>query len=360
MQTEQYWQAVLNRDIHADGTFVYAVRSTKVYCNPSCPSRRPRREHVVFFTSPTDADQAGFRPCRRCQPDDTTTGEPHVAIVQRVCAYIEAHLDEPLTLAVLGQEVAMSPYHLQRIFKRVMSITPHQYAEACRLRQLKARLKDGEDVTTAMYDAGYGSSSRLYERGPAQMGMTPGIYRRGGQGMRIHYTVVTSLLGRLLVAATEKGICFVSLSQSSRSQDDKKLIAALRTEYPAAEIMEDGTGFAECVDVLLRHLQGQHPHIDLPVDVQATAFQWRVWTELRAIPYGETRSYGEIAQALGDAKKARAVAQACAHNPVALVIPCHRVVRGDGDTGGYRWGSELKQHILAQEQEQTSRVSNPI
>ncbi|HZR39606.1 MAG TPA: methylated-DNA--[protein]-cysteine S-methyltransferase, partial [Ktedonobacteraceae bacterium] len=242
----------------------------------------------------------------------------------------------------------MSQYHLQRIFKRIMGITPHQYADACRLQQFKARLKENAKITTAMYEAGYGSSSRLYERAPVRLGMTPGAYQRGGRGMNIAYTIVNCQLGRLLVAATEKGVCAVSLGDT-----DEVLEAALMSEYPAAQIRRDGSDLQQWVQALLSYIDGQQPHLELPLDIQATAFQWRVWQELQAIPYGQTRSYGEIAQALGDPHKARAVAQACASNPVALVIPCHRVVRGNGDRGGYRWGAERKQRLLAQEQLET-------
>ncbi|HTK10735.1 MAG TPA: bifunctional DNA-binding transcriptional regulator/O6-methylguanine-DNA methyltransferase Ada [Ktedonobacteraceae bacterium] len=345
MQEDFYWQAVMSRNSQADGTFVYAVRSTGIYCNPSCPSRRPKREHVLFFPLPADAEQAGFRACRRCQPQLTPPGEAQVAMVQQVCSYIESHLEEPVTLATLGSLVNMSPFHLQRIFKQSMGISPHQYAEACRLKKLKTRLREGETVTSALIEAGYSSTSRLYERSQAHLGMTPNRYRSGGQNMLIRYTLVTSPLGRLLVAATEKGICFVSLGDS-----DELLEEALFQEYPAAEIVCDGQQLADWVTALLHHLEGEQPHLSLPLDVQATAFQWRVWRELQAIPYGETRSYGEIAQALGDKKKARAVAQACATNPVALAVPCHRVIRENGAPGGYRWGSERKERLLAQEQ----------
>ena len=344
MHEDSYWQAVQARDSRSNGTFVYAVRSTGIYCNPSCPSRRPKREQVVFFPQPEAAEQAGFRPCRRCRPSDTAVQEPHTELVQHTCRYIETHLESPLTLAALSSEVNMSPYHLQRVFKRVMGITPRQYAEARRLGQLKAQLKEGESVTKALYEAGYNSSSRLYERAPAQLGMTPTAYQRGGQGKRIDYTIVDSSPGRLLVAATERGVCAICLGDS-----DAALESALLAEYPAAEIHRDGTHLSQWVDALLSHLNGQQPHLDLPLDVQATAFQWRVWEELRNIPYGSTRSYSEVAKALGQPNAARAVAQACATNPVAIAIPCHRVVRENGDSGGYRWGTERKRRLLAQE-----------
>jgi AraC family transcriptional regulator of adaptative response/methylated-DNA-[protein]-cysteine methyltransferase len=348
MTDEHYWQAVLSRDNTADGTFVYAVRSTGIYCIPSCASRRPKREQVVFFARPEAAEEAGFRACRRCRPREATVYELQGEMVQQACRFIEKHIDSHLdgtvTLEALGKEVSVSPYHFQRVFKRVMGITPRQYAQAYRLGLLKQQLKEGEQVTMALYNAGYGSSSRLYEQAPAQLGMTPSTYRQGGKGMRIGYTIVDCPLGRLLIAATEKGICAICLGD-----EDAVLETALFNEYPAAEIQRNGVELSQWVGVLLRHLSGQELQLDLPIDVQATAFQWRVWQALRAIPYGSTRSYGEVAEALGDAKAARAVARACASNPVALVVPCHRVVREDGGLGGYRWGMERKRQLLEQE-----------
>ena len=344
MHEENYWQAVLTRDSQANGTFVYGVRSTGIYCNPSCPSRRPQRAQVVFFPLPEAAEQAGFRPCRRCQPRQAEVSDPQVELVRRACRYIEQNLENPPGLTELSEHVHMSPFHLQRVFKRIMGISPRQYADAYRLGQFKVQLKEGESVTNALYDVGYGSSSRLYERAPSQLGMTPTAYRRGGPGMHIHYTIVDSSLGRLLVAATEKGICAISMGNS-----DTMLAAALHKEYPMAEIAHDEDHLNEWVTALLSHLNGQQPHLDLPLDIQATAFQWRVWQELQAIPYGDTRSYSEVAQAIGAPRAARAVARACATNPVPLVIPCHRVVREDGSSGGYRYGKERKQQLLDQE-----------
>jgi AraC family transcriptional regulator of adaptative response/methylated-DNA-[protein]-cysteine methyltransferase len=272
--------------------------------------------------------------------------ETQVAIVQQACRYIETHLEEPLTLATLAAQVGHSPGHLQRMFKRVTGISPREYADACRLGRLKTRLKERKTVTTAMYEAGYGSSSRLYERAAAQLGMTPGTYQRGGRGMSLRYTVTDCPLGRLLLAATERGISAVYLGDR-----DSPLEEALQREYPAAEMTRDDTGLGEWLGDLLEHLAGRRPHLDLPLDVQATAFQRRVWQELQAIPYGQTRSYSEIAQQIGRPKAARAVARACATNPVSVVIPCHRVVREDGGLGGYRWGLERKEKLLGQEQQ---------
>ena len=341
MNEENYWQAVLNKDSSADGTFVYGVRSTGIFCRPSCPSRRPRREQVAFFERPEKAEEAGFRACRRCLPQEV---EPQLEMVQQTCRYIEANLDRALTLDALGAEMNVSPYHLQRVFKKVMGISPRQYAEACRLNQLKAKLRDGEAVTSAMYDTGYGSSSRLYERAPQQLGMTPAVYRRGGNGMIINYTIVDCTLGKMLVAATERGLCSVTLGD-----DEATLESALLKEYPNATLRRNHTGLAHWVDQLLNFVNGRQPNLDLPLAVSYTPFQARVWEELRAIPYGSTRSYGEIAQAIGQPTASRAVARACATNPVAMVIPCHRVIREDGSLGGYRWGLDRKRTLLSQE-----------
>jgi len=267
-----------------------------------------------------------------------------VSIVQQMCRYIETHSEEVLTLAVLSEQFHLSPYHLQRLFKRIVGVTPRQYVQAQRIERLKAQLKTGDSVTDAVYEVGYSSSSRVYEQVPSRFGMTPTSYRRGGKGMQIAYTIVDCPLGRLLVARTERGLCAVCLGES-----DAVLEAALISEYPAASIERNADNFTQDVYAIVRHLEGKQPCLDLPLDVQATAFQQRVWNELRTIPYGETRSYREVAQALGDPNKARAVAQACAHNPTALVVPCHRVVREDGALGGYRWHVGRKQRLLEQE-----------
>lgn len=345
MYEDVYWQAVMERDGRANGTFVYAVRSTGVYCKPSCPSRRPQREQVVFFALPAEAERAGFRACRRCQPQESAS-DAQVELIERACRYIEQHLDETLRLERLGAELGLSQTYAQRLFKRVMGISPRQYAEAQRLERIKCQLKSGASVTRTVYEAGYSSSSRLYERAPAQLGMTPTTYQRGGAGMVIEYAIVDSPLGRLLVAATARGICRIGLADC-----DAALEETLRHEYPAAEICQDKGRLAPWLETLIRYLAGEQPHLDLPLDIRATAFQWRVWEELRAIPYGQTRSYSAIASAIGQPQARRAVAQACKQNPVPLVIPCHRVVRENGETGGYRWGAERKKRLLEQEVE---------
>jgi AraC family transcriptional regulator of adaptative response/methylated-DNA-[protein]-cysteine methyltransferase len=341
LDNETRWQATQQRDVTYDGVFVYAVRSTGIYCRPTCPSRRPRREQVEFFGACDEAEAAGFRACRRCHPRQVA---PDIAAVEVVCRFIAEHLDESITLATLSAACGISPYHLQRTFKRVTGLTPKQYIAERRMGKLKEHLRDGSDVTTAMYDAGYGSSSRLYERGTGRLGMTPNTYRQGGSGIEIVYTIIDCPLGRLLVATTERGICAVSLGDA-----DDALEQALRKEYPAAEIHPGEPANSGWVQAIVDFLDGHEFPADLPIDVQATSFQRRVWTFLRTIPSGETRSYGEVARGIDQPTAARAVANACATNPVALIIPCHRVVRGDGAPGGYRWGAERKRTLLARE-----------
>ena len=341
---EARWQIVLAREVCSNERFVYAVRSTGVYCRPGCPSRRPRRGNVLFFSVPGAAEQAGFRPCRRCRPERARNVSPQMELIGRACRYIEAHPDGPLKLVELGEKMQSSPYHLDRTFKRFLGITPRQYADALRLERFKSSLRGDRDVTTALYEAGYGSSRGLYERAPEQLGMTPATYRRGGRGMQIAYATVHSPLGRLLVAGTERGICAVSLGDS-----DDALEKSVQAEYPEADLRRDNSRLRHWVSALVAHICGNQPRLDLPLDVQATAFQWRVWQELRKIPYGETRSYSQIADALGQPKAVRAVAGACAANPAALAIPCHRVVNKNGDPGGYRWGAERKRILLSRE-----------
>jgi AraC family transcriptional regulator, regulatory protein of adaptative response / methylated-DNA-[protein]-cysteine methyltransferase len=350
MNNPELWSAVLSRDASCDGSFVFAVSSTGIYCRPSCPARRPRLENVRFFQVPEAAEQAGFRACRRCQPRRARTHDPQIDLVRRVCHLIDEHGEEMPTLQTLSAETAVSPHHLQRTFKEIMGISPRQYAELRRLKDFKANVKKGASVTDAMYEAGYGSSRGLYEKSSAHLGMTPATYGRGGKGMRIIYTIAGCSLGRLLVAATERGVCSVALGDS-----DAKLAAGLFAEYPNASIDSKDTAISPNLNLwlekVLAALDGQSPHIDLPLDIQATAFQWRVWEELRRIPFGETRSYQQIAEAIGKPKAVRAVASACASNHAAVVIPCHRVIRGDKTLGGYRWGLERKKTILKQEQD---------
>ena len=338
------WNAVVARDRNASGTFVYAVRSTGIYCRPGCASRRPRRDRVAFFDTPDDAERAGFRACRRCHPRDAAPNpDPWIERIRRACVYL-ANVEGRVTLPSLARRLGGSPYHLQRNFKRIVGITPRKYAEACRMHRIKRGLRGSKSVTDAMLDAGFGSSSRLYERAVPKLGMTPSTYRSGAAGVAIRFTTVDSAVGRLLVAATARGVCLVSMGRS-----DAELQASLRREYPGASITRDSGGLARWARQVLDHLGGRVPRLELPLDIQATAFQWQVWDALTAIPAGSTRTYAEVAAAIGRPGAARAVARACASNPVALAIPCHRVVPAAGGVGGYRWGSSRKQALLAQE-----------
>lgn len=335
------WTAVAARDRESDGEFVFAVRTTGVYCRPSCPARRPLRDRVAFYDDPAAAEAAGFRACLRCRPRAV---REDAAWARRVCAAIEAGSDSRQPLAALAAQFDTSVRPLQRRFVRIVGVTPRQYADARRLRAVKEGLRRGQEVTTALHDAGYGSGSRLYERSDAQLGMTPATYGRGGRGMRIAYAVVPCPLGRLLVAATERGVAAVSLGES-----DASLKAALEAEYPAADLRRDDRALRRTVSAILAHLDGRRPDLDLPLDVVSTAFERRVWEELRKIPYGETRSYGQVARAIGARDGARAVARACARNRAALVVPCHRVVASDGGLSGYRWGARRKCALLERE-----------
>jgi AraC family transcriptional regulator of adaptative response/methylated-DNA-[protein]-cysteine methyltransferase len=339
------WKALASRDAAADGTFVYGVTSTGVYCRPSCPSRRPRADRVRFFDTTTDARHAGFRACKRCRPDTVGLAQPGIEAVRRASAYLATHADETVTLGHLARVASMSPHHLQRRFKAIVGLSPREFQSAVRAGKLRTSLRDGRDVTTAIYEAGYGSPSRVYEAAPTGKGMSLSSYRRGGAGMRIGYSTMTSPVGIVLVAATENGVCSVKIGDS-----EPALEKDLRREYPAAEIEPDRKQRSEWVKAIAGHLRGEAPSLDLPIDVRATAFQWKVWRALQRIPYGETRAYADVARGIGKPRAVRAVARACATNPVALVVPCHRVIPAAGGIGGYRWGSDRKERLLATEQ----------
>jgi AraC family transcriptional regulator, regulatory protein of adaptative response / methylated-DNA-[protein]-cysteine methyltransferase len=329
------------RDARQDGRFVFAVRTTGIYCRPSCPSRRPRRDSVEFFTNPNEAERAGYRACLRCKPTQVSSQAQYVA---RACQLLD-HAEAVVTLHDLSQRVGLSPFHLQRLFKRATGLSPREYQSARRMQHVKAGLRKGDDVTTALYDAGFGSPSRLYERAPQQLGMTPGEYRRGGEGASITFAIAPTPLGRLLVAATERGLCAVRFGESAT-----ELERGLREEFHAASLHRDDAAMQKDVEPLLASIRGENTTIDLPLDVRATAFQMKVWEQLRRIPRGETRSYRDIANEIGQPAAVRAVARACATNPVALAVPCHRVVRTNGEISGYRWGVERKRKLLQQEQ----------
>lgn len=344
LNDEQLWQAVVSKDARFDGQFVFAVTSTGVYCRPSCPSRRAHRERVKFFELPAAAEQAGFRACLRCQPQRARILDPQIELVQRVCRLLNDSDSESLRLAELAAHAGVSVFHLQRTFKKVMGISPRQYLTARRFGSFKELVRKGESVTNSLYESGFNSSSRLYEHAAEELGMTPATYGRGGRGVSISYTTVNSSLGRLLVATTPRGVCAVKMGDS-----DSELENDLREEFPEAQIKRDDSALRETVQKVLDHLDRNEPRIDLPLDIRSTAFQRQVWEKLREIPYGQTVSYGDVAKALGNPAAVRAVARACATNPVALVIPCHRVVGKDKKLTGYRWGVERKKKLLEKE-----------
>jgi AraC family transcriptional regulator of adaptative response/methylated-DNA-[protein]-cysteine methyltransferase len=332
------WQAVTSRDARADGAFFYAVRTTGVFCRPSCASRLPLRENIEFFADADGARAAGYRECKRCRPG----GLPReLEIVRRACAALDAEPQERLTLAQLGDAVHLSPFHLQRLFKRVLGVSPRQYQAARRGAVLRDALGEGADVTRASADAGFGSSSRLYHSVPGELGMAPSAYRRKGAGLTIRYACAPTPLGFVLIAATEKGICRIAFGD-----DAPMLAAALTADFANARCIDDAAAVAPFVAQIDAYLHGRRERFDLPLDIAATAFQQRVWDALQRIPYGETRSYTQIAQTLGAPRAVRAVASACASNPVALAIPCHRVVQKSGSLAGYRWGLERKAALL--------------
>jgi AraC family transcriptional regulator, regulatory protein of adaptative response / methylated-DNA-[protein]-cysteine methyltransferase len=343
--SRRLWRAVTSRDSSMDGAFVYAVRSTGVYCRPSCPARRPGRGQVVFFRTAQAAQQHGFRACRRCLRQQSSRAAESV-LVARLCRAIEQdeghQLGEPLL--ALATRSGISVGRLRQAFQRLTGVTPRDYSDQVRLHRLKNSLREEKNVTTAMYQAGYGSSSRLYERSNHQLGMTPATYGHGGRGMEIRYTVTPSPIGRILIAGTDRGLSALYMGRT-----DAELASTLRREYPEAQISRNPALVSRWVRQIVRHLAGRHPQLDLPLDIQGTAFQRRVWEALRRIPYGETRSYTDVARQLGRPQARRAVARACATNPVSLVIPCHRVIRGDGGLGGYGGGIERKAALLETE-----------
>ncbi|MCB0044469.1 MAG: bifunctional DNA-binding transcriptional regulator/O6-methylguanine-DNA methyltransferase Ada [Caldilineaceae bacterium] len=337
------WQAVLTRNVQADDQFVYAVTTTLIYCRPTCPSRRPNRENVRFFDTWRTAEKNGFRPCKRCAPQATDGTNPNNELVIQACKMIEEAEQEP-TLNELAAAVGLSPSHFHRVFKQAVGITPKQYAMENRLNRMRNNLPDSATVTDALYEAGYESSSRFYATATERLGMKPSVYKKGGKGKMIRYAVVPSSLGWVLIAATEKGICRIEFDDAVEPLRD-----SIRALFPLAELEENPPEFKSFVEETVRFLEEPGRDFSLPLDIQGTAFQRRVWRELQNIPPGTTVPYGEVAARVGTPKAARAVAQACAANKLAVAIPCHRVVRSDGALGGYRWGVERKRTILQRE-----------
>jgi AraC family transcriptional regulator of adaptative response/methylated-DNA-[protein]-cysteine methyltransferase len=337
------WAAVSLRDPRAEGAFLYGVRTTGVYCRPTCHSRRPRRENVSFYTSPSEAEGAGFRACKRCAPDAAEQPTRYAEAVAQTCRRLDLAESVP-TLAELASEVGLSPFHFQRVFKRITGVSPKQYALAQRERRLRAQLEAGRAVTAAVYDAGYGSSSGAYVRAPETLGMTPGTYRDGAPGETVRYGFTMCSLGQLLVAATERGVCAIELGD-----DEPTMSAMLGKRFPKAQIERGSAAFAATLDAVVRFLDTPRAHLVLPLDIRGTAFQRRVWEALRRIPAGTMVTYAGLAAQLGQPRAARAVAQACGANGLAVAIPCHRVVGAQGALGGYRWGIERKKALLTRE-----------
>jgi AraC family transcriptional regulator of adaptative response/methylated-DNA-[protein]-cysteine methyltransferase len=342
---EVLWEAVRRRDRQADGTFCYAVATTGVYCRPSCAARLPRREHVTFHAAPEAAERAGFRPCKRCRPDEPSQAERHAASVALACRLIET-AEEPPALEALARAVGLSPFHFHRVFKAVTGVTPKAYAGAQRARRVRQGLERAETVTEAIYDAGYNASSRFYEQAQALLGMKPADYRDGGRDAEIRFAVGECTLGSILVAATAKGVCAIQLGD-----DPEALVRDLQERFPKARLIGADPAFEALVARVVGQVEEPRRSAELPLDVRGTAFQQRVWQALRGIPAGRTASYAEIAARIGSAQAVRAVARACAANPVAVAIPCHRVIRTDGEAGGYRWGVERKRELLRREAE---------
>jgi AraC family transcriptional regulator of adaptative response/methylated-DNA-[protein]-cysteine methyltransferase len=348
---DERWAAVQARSLDADGIFYYSVRTTGVYCQPSCPSRGAKRANVAFHASREQAEAAGFRPCLRCKPDQPPLAERRAASVAQACRLIDAALDEP-DLASLAEACGMSRFHFHRVFKAHMGITPKAYAAARRAERLKQGLAQAPDVTSAAYDAGFNSSGRFYAASPGVLGMTPGRWRAGGGGEQIRFAVAACSLGALLVAATDKGICSILLGD-----DPDALVRDLQDRFPKADLIGAEPAFEATVAQVVAFVEAPRIGLDLPLDLRGTAFQQRVWQALRAIPAGRTVGYAELAAQLGMPQGARAVAGACAANPVAIAVPCHRVVRNDGSISGYRWGVERKQTLLEREAGQSKEAA---
>lgn len=337
------WQAFVQRDRRADGIFYTAVKTTGVYCRPVCGARQPRRENVVFFASCDEAEQAGFRPCRRCHPRGISLSETHAAIVAQACRTIEAAETAP-TLAELADAARLSPFHFHRLFRQATGVTPKAYADAARNRRMQGALATSGSVTEAIYDAGFNSSGRFYETAPAVLGMTPTKFRAGGKGETLRFAVGQTSLGPIMVAATERGVAAIQFGD-----DPDAMVKRLQDRFPHANLIGGDAAFENWVARIVGYVERPSEPLDLPLDVRGTAFQQRVWQALRQIPLGATASYAEIAARLGELKSARAVARACACNPVAVAIPCHRVVRTDGALSGYRWGVDRKRALLDRE-----------
>ncbi|NVN89122.1 MAG: bifunctional DNA-binding transcriptional regulator/O6-methylguanine-DNA methyltransferase Ada [Desulfuromonadales bacterium] len=347
MIEQNRWEMLLQRERPPEEMYVYAVQTTGVYCRPGCPSRLPLRKNVRFFDTGELAEQAGFRPCKRCHPTLPYGHELHGEAIVAVCKLLEEAERIP-SLKELSESAGISPFHFQRLFKRIVGITPRQYALAKRATRMREQLHGNRSITEAIYAAGFGSGARFYEKSTETLGMQPLRYRRGGEGMRIRYTITGSYLGLVLVACTERGLCAVTLGD-----EPDMLTSDLHRRFPKAECIESDPDLGETVKRVISLLESPRNGFELPLDIRGTAFQQRVWMALRAIPPGSTVSYGEVAARIGNPRAVRAVATACAANSIAVVIPCHRVVRTTGELAGYRWGIERKKALLEREKQNT-------
>ena len=340
---DERWQAVIDRNPDADGCFVYAVKTTGVYCRPSCASRRAKRENVEFFDVNADAEKGGYRPCKRCRPNEMSTHQKNRLAIEKACRIIEAAETAP-SLDEMAAEVELSPFHFHRLFKKETGVTPKAYAKAHRAKRFQQELHSGESVTGAIYASGYQSPSRVYADAEQTLGMAPRAFKSGGKGETIRYGFGDTWLGTVLVAATERGICAIQIGDG-----EDALLFTLKSRFTKADIAPGGASFNAWLQAALTLIEEGEAGCDLPLDIQGTAFQLKVWTALKAIPLGETATYSEIAERIGEPRAVRAVANACGANPAAIAIPCHRVVRSDGGSGGYRWGTEKKTKLLERE-----------
>lgn len=342
-QTDPRWSFLTARDRAADGKFVYSVRTTGVYCRPSCAARLPLPENVQFHATCAEAEQAGFRPCKRCKPNQPALTAQYASKITAVCRLIETSGDLP-TLKVAARQAGLSPYHFHRVFKSITGVTPKAYGTANHATRVRDELKRSSSVTEAIYGAGYNSSGRFYENADRLLGMTPTNYRAGGAGTEIRFAVGKCSLGSILVAASDRGICAISLGD-----DPEVLVRELQDRFPRAQLIGADAEFEEYIAQIVGYVDNPVLGLDLPLDIRGTAFQQRVWQVLREIPAGSTATYTEVAKRIGAPKSARAVARACATNVLAIAIPCHRVVRTDGSLSGYRWGIERKRRLLKKE-----------